>query len=125
MTPQELLAHCLKKPGAWMDHPFGPEYDIVKVDKRIFAQVFLLKGVETVTFNCDEMTGSFYRGLFPGVVVRGYHCPAVQQPYFNTLPLLGVPEEILLEMLEHSYTVVTGKLTKAARKRLLAEINGT
>lgn len=74
-----------------------------------------------MTFNCDAMTGEFYRSLFPGVVVRGYHCPPVQQPYFNTLPINVevVPDELILEMADHSYKTVMGKLPKYVQKRLL------
>ena len=98
MKTEEIINYCLKKNGAYIDHPFGPESTIIKVEKKIFAQFFTLKGIESVTFNCDAMTGEFYRSLFPGVVVRGYHCPPVQQPYFNTLPINGeVPDELILD----------------------------
>lgn len=120
MKTEEIISYCLKKNGAYIDHPFGPESTIIKVEKKIFAQFFTLKGTESVTFNCDAMTGEFYRSLFPGVVVRGYHCPPVQQPYFNTLPLdREVPDELILEMADHSYKTVTGKLPKYVQKRLL------
>ena len=66
-----------------------------------------------------KIQGEFYRHLYPGAVVRDYHCPPVQQPYFNTVSLDGtVPDEVLLEMIEHSYTVVTGKLPKKYRAEL-------
>lgn len=120
MKTEEIINYCLKKNGAYIDHPFGPESTIIKVEKKIFAQLFTLKGIESVTFNCDDMTGEFYRSLFPGVVVRGYHCPPVQQPYFNTLPINGeVPDELILEMADHSYKTVMGKLPKYVQKRLL------
>lgn len=119
MTADELIKYCLTKSGAYIDHPFGPDSTIIKVEKKIFAQFFVLKGKETATFNCDMMTGEFYRHLYPNVVVRGYHCPPVQQPYFNTMPLDGsVPDEILTEMIEHSYSVVTAKLPKYVQKKL-------
>ena len=119
MTYSELLDYCLAKNGAYIDHPFGPDSDIIKVEGKIFAQLFLLGGRESATFNCERMTGDFYRQLFPGIVVRGYHCPPVQQPYFNTFPLAEVPDEMILEMLDHSYTTVVGKLPKYKQKRLL------
>ena len=119
MTYSELLDYCLAKNGAYIDHPFGPDSDIIKVEGKIFAQLFLLGGRESATFNCERMTGDFYRQLFPGIVVRGYHCPLVQQPYFNTFPLAEVPDEMILEMLDHSYTTVVGKLPKYKQKRLL------
>ena len=119
MTYFELLDDCLAKNGAYIDHPFGPDSDIIKVEGKIFAQLFLLGGRESATFNCERMTGDFYRQLFPGIVVRGYHCPPVQQPYFNTFPLAEVPDEMILEMLDHSYTTVVGKLPKYKQKKLL------
>ena len=119
MKTEEIINYCLKKNGAYIDHPFGPE-STIKVEKKIFAQFFTLKEIESVTFNCDAMTGEFYRSLFRGVVVRGYHCPPVQQPYFNTLPINGeVPDELILEMADHSYKTVMGKLPKYVQKRLL------
>ena len=121
MTHSELLEYCLSKNGAYIDHPFGPESDIIKVEGKIFAQLFVLKGKETVTLNCDRMTGDFYRQMFPGVVIRGYHCPAVQQPYFNTFPLDSVPDELIFEMADHSYTTVVGKLPKYKQTKLLSK----
>lgn len=119
MTRQQLMEYCLKKTGAYIDHPFGPDSTILKVEKRIFAQFFQLKGNNCVTFNCDRMTGELYRQMFPGLVVRGYHCPPVQQPYFNTFSLdAGLPEDVILDMADHSYAVVTGKLPKHLQQRL-------
>lgn len=118
MQYSELLNYCLSKNGAYVDHPFGPDSDIIKVEGKIFAQLFVLQGELTVTFNCDRMTGEFYRNLFPGVVVRGYHCPPVQQPYFNTLPVDDVPDEMIFEMADHSYITVVSKLPKYKQKKL-------
>lgn len=119
MTIDQLIAYCLQKPGAYIDHPFGPESTVLKVEKRIFAQCFVLKGQDSATLNCDRMTGQFYRDMLPGVIVRGYHCPPVQQPYFNTFPLDGsVPDDLILEMVEHSYATVVGRPPKYIQKRL-------
>ena len=121
MTYSELLDYCISKNGAYVDHPFGPDSDIIKVEGKIFAQLFILKGKETVTLNCERMQGDFYRHLFPDIVVRGYHCPSVQQPYFNTFPLDSVPDEMILEMADHSYITVVGKLPKYKQKKLLGD----
>ena len=121
MTHQQILDYCLTKPGAYIDHPFGPDSTIVKVKApsqsagRIFAQLFTLRDDPKATFNCDRMTGEFYRDIYPGAVVRGWHCPPIQQPYFNTVDLDGrVPDEEILNMIDHSYTTVTAKLPKQA-----------
>lgn len=111
-----------QKNGTYVDHPFGPDSEIIKVENKIFAQLFQLKGIDKITLKCDAMTGQFYRQMFPDVVVRGYHCPPVQQPYFNTFSLDGsVPDEIIIEMIDHSYAVVVDKLPKYIQRKLNEE----
>ena len=124
MTHNEIITYCLTKNGAYLDYPFGPDVSIVKVRSgdgpaRIFAQAFMLKGEPKATFNCDAMTGDFYRTLYPNAVTRGYHCPPVQQPYFNTVSLDGsVSDDELLNMIDHSYKTVVAKLPKKSRMEL-------
>jgi len=125
MTQQEIFARCMAQPGAYVDYPFGPDVTVVKVKApsqqagRIFVQLFELGGAPVVTFNCDRMTGELYRALYPGAVTRGWHCPPVMQPYFNSVRLDGsVPDEEIVRMIGHSYSVVIAKLPKYAQKEL-------
>ena len=125
MESDALLDHCLAKPGAYLDFPFGVDVAVVKVKApsqvagRLFAQVFTLGGVPSATLSCDPVTAQEYRALYPGVVVRGYHCPPVQQPYFNTFPLAGgVPEEEILDLADLAYDVVVAKLPRYRRREL-------
>ncbi|MBQ8781414.1 MAG: HAD-IA family hydrolase [Oscillospiraceae bacterium] len=119
MTHKDILEYCLSKNGAYEDMPFGDGTVVVKVRKRIFAQLFYLNGAPMLTFNGDAMTGEFYRSVYPDDVKRGYHCPPVQQPYFNTVNLNGsVPDEEILRMLDGSYRYVVSKLAKRLQKEL-------
>lgn len=123
MTHKEILEYCLAKKGAYKDFPFGDKTIVVKVKKRIFAQLFYIKGEPMFTFNGDALTGDFYRKMYPDDVKRGYHCPPVQQPYFNTVALNGcVPDEEILRMIDSSYEYVVSKLTKKLRKELEEEV---
>ncbi len=122
MTHEELLEYALKKKGAYVDYPFGDDVTCVKVKKRIFLQLFFLKGLPKITVSGDVMTNEFYRRLYPESVVRGYHCPQVQRPYFNTVSLDGkVEDDELKKMLDISYARVVSKLTKKAQKELEKE----
>ena len=130
MTLGEIEVYCLAKPCAYLDFPFGPDVTIIKVKApsqekgRIFAQLFMLQGEPKVTLNCDVMTGDLYRSIYPGKVLRGYHCPPVQQPYFNTVALDGsVPDDVLIDMIDHAFKVVVGKLQKKFQKEI-ADGNG-
>ena len=119
MTPIEAIEYCLNKNGAYDDYPFGLDVTIIKVKGKIFAQFFKLKDNDMATFNCDRLIGEFYRKQYPNIVVRGYHCPPVQQPYFNTLPLDDtLDDNVIIEMIDHSYEYVVSKLPKYVQKEL-------
>ena len=53
------------------------------------------------------------------VVVRGYHCPPVQQPYWNTIYLDDFPEDELLNMIDHAYDTVLHSFSKKVQKEIL------
>ena len=123
MSHEMLIKYCLTKTGAYIDHPFGHDSDIIKVKGRIFAQLFFLRGIPMLTVNGDAVTNDFYRRLYPNCVKRGYHCPPIQQPYFNTVDLSGsIPYDEFVDMIDNSYKYVVGKLTKKARKELENEM---
>lgn len=118
-TVQTLLGHCLKKPGAYIDYPFGSIPVCVKVGGRLFAQIYPNADDLKVTLNCDMMSGEFFRGMHPGAIVRGYHCPPRLAPYFNTIYLNGsVSEAELKMMIDHSYTYVFKKLPLKAQQQI-------
>ena len=126
MTLDEIIGYCLNKPGAYLDWPFGPQYAVVKVrapgyDRcRIFAQPFELRGQPVVTLNCDAATGLYYRSLYPDAVTRGWHCPPIQQPYFNTVKLDGtVPDDEIARMIDHAYDTVVSRLPKYMQQALI------
>jgi len=125
MTHQQIIDYCLKKPGAYLDYPFEPDVPIVKVKApsqvkgRIFAQVFNLRGEPKTTLSCTPESAEFYRSVYPGSVTRGWHCPPVQQPHFNTVNLDGsVSDEEILRMIDHAYDVVVAKMPKYIQKEL-------
>ena len=125
MNHDEILRYCLSKPGAFLDYPFGPKTAVVKVKAgsgaaRIFAQLFTLNGQPKATFTCDRLTGEFYRSAYPGAVIRGYHCPPVQQPFFNTVSLDGtVPDGDIIRMIDHAFQTAVSRMPGYARRELL------
>ena len=120
MTQREekLLRYCLQKPAAYEDRPFGPESLVVKVAGHIFAQFGCGRNHDLITLKCSREVGEFYRSQFPDLVTRGWHCPPVQQPYWNSMKADQIPEEELLNMADHAYRVVTEKLSRREKKFL-------
>ena len=60
----------------------------------------------------------FRNGMGGEVVVRGYHCPPVQQPYWNTVYLDGFPEEVLLDMIDLAYETVLRIFSKKVQREI-------
>lgn len=113
MTIKEIIDLCLSKKCAYLYLPFGEIPICIKVKGRIFAQIYFKENDLKLTLNCEPMTGEFYKSQYKNTVIRAYHCPAIQQPYFYTVLLNGaVSDEELWRMIELSYKTVVGKLTK-------------
>lgn len=111
--------YCLGKTGAYESRPFG-EYPICyRIMGKIFAQFNPEKDFFKITLKCDPELAMNYRMMFPNVVVRGYHCPPVQQPYWNTIDLDNFTDkDILLKMIDEAYDTVADSLTHKAQYRL-------
>ncbi len=125
MTHQQIIDYCLLKPGAYLDYPFGPDTTVIKVKPpslekgRIFAQAFTPRGEPKVTLNCSPDTGEFYRNVYHGSVTRGYHCPPIQQPYFNAVNLDGVvPNDEIFMTIDHAYEIVLAKFPKNKQREI-------
>jgi len=132
LSHREIVDYCLCKQGAYVDFPFGPDCLVIKVKApsqekgRIFAQIFMLRGEPKLTLNCTPESAEFYRKVYPNSVTRGFHCPPIQQPHFNTLSLDGlIPDAEIKHMINHAYEVVVSKLPKYFRVLLSDVENGT
>lgn len=123
MTLPELMQLAQTLPAACTESPFGPESVCVRIGPhgRIFASFMPMPG--WVSFKCEPNQGMDWRQQYPGTVRRGWHCPPVQQPYNNTLTMDGtVPDEVLRQMLFHSYDCALDSLSRAGREELLGSL---
>ena len=117
MTVSEIKAYCLAKTGAYEARPFGDWPICVKVAGKIFAQIY----PDKITLKCTAFSGQAFRNAWPGAVVRGYHCPPVQQPYWNTIYLDLFPTEEMPMMIDHAYETVVSGLRKRIRQEILED----
>ena len=109
------MAACSTEPGAVEEYPFGDEVAVFKVAGRMFALVPLGEVPGSVSLKCDPDLAVGLRGRYAGVR-PGYH---LNKRHWNTVTLDGsVPEEEVLELIEHSYELVVARLTKAQRDKL-------
>lgn len=69
----------------YIDYPFGEDPVCIKVHGKIFAEIYQKVDNFKITLKCEPILANYWRNQYPGIVVRGYHCPPVQQPYRNTV----------------------------------------
>ena len=116
MTPAELRAYCLAKPGAWHDEPWEGD-GVVKVGEKIFA--FLGGTAEdprgAVGLKCGrsrEEADEWLRRYPEDATVMAY----LGRYGWNTLRLDGaVPDDELREAVDASYDDVVARLPRAQR----------
>jgi predicted DNA-binding protein (MmcQ/YjbR family) len=111
MTGDELRAHALAKPGAWLDEPWEGDH-VAKVGDKIFA---FLGGEEAVGLKCgrtrDEADEWLHR--FPR---DARSSPYIGRFGWNVLTIGGaIPDAELLEALDASYDQIVAGLPKARR----------
>ncbi|HYE84394.1 MAG TPA: MmcQ/YjbR family DNA-binding protein [Clostridia bacterium] len=119
MNAEKLIQYCCNKPNAYIDFPFGKEPVCVKVSGKIFAEIYPQENNFKITLKCEPGLADFFRNQYPGIVVRGYHCPPAHQPYRNTIWVNKIDDDVLLDMVDHSYAQVIKSFSKKVQKEIL------
>jgi predicted DNA-binding protein (MmcQ/YjbR family) len=123
MNAEQLVKYCVRKKGAYIDFPFGEQPVCIKVRGKIFAEIYTDIDNFKITLKCEPLLADLYRQKYPNVVVRGYHCPAIQQPHRNTVYInKSVSDDEIFFMIEHSYDEVVKTFPKKIQKEILGEL---
>lgn len=110
MDIERFREHCLAKPGVTEDLPFGPDTLVFRVRGKLFA-LCDVNTFDGINLKCDPERAVELRERYPGIV-PGYH---MNKRHWNTVATDGsVPERLILELTDHSYTLVAG--TKALKR---------
>jgi predicted DNA-binding protein (MmcQ/YjbR family) len=110
-----VILECSAKPGSAEDYPFGDEVAVFKVAGKMFALVSLGAPPGSVSLKCDPELAAELRARY-AAITAGYH---LSKRHWNTITLDGsVPADELLDLIDHSYELVAGGLTRAERARL-------
>ncbi|MBQ3214698.1 MAG: MmcQ/YjbR family DNA-binding protein [Oscillospiraceae bacterium] len=115
MDLDSILSYCLSKPKSYEEQPFGPWPICCKVHGKIFAQLY----PDKITLKCTAFQGQLFRDVWPDIVVRGYHCPPVQQPYWNTIDLSRFPAAELPHMIDLAYEAVLSGFSRKIQSMIL------
>lgn len=123
MNAETIRQYCLQKHKACETYPFGDVPICYKLNNRIFAQLYPHADNFKITLKCTAPIGDFYRQLYPGRIVRGYHRPPVQQPYWNTIYLEDFPEDELLNLIDLAYDTVLHSFSKKVQVEILSDMS--
>lgn len=126
----ELVDYCLSRKGALQEFPFGPDPAVIKVGGKMFALITVPKEAGDpgddqdpvrISLKCDPIIAANLREEHE-CVQPGYH---LNKEHWNTVIADGsLQMDDLRMMIDHSYDLVFGKLTKAVRESITGRIDG-
>jgi predicted DNA-binding protein (MmcQ/YjbR family) len=111
MFLDDLRNHCIQKIGVTEGFPFDKSTLVFKV----FGKMFALVDVDVMDFinlKCDPEKAIELREAFHGIQ-PGYH---MNKKHWNSVFFKdGVSNQLLLELMDHSYELVYASLPKKVR----------
>ncbi|WP_299012164.1 MmcQ/YjbR family DNA-binding protein [uncultured Polaribacter sp.] len=121
MNIEELRDFCIQKKGATEHFPFDEVTLVFKVMGKMFALSSLRKwekGEESVNLKCNPEKAIELRDNYEGVK-PGFHS---NKKHWNTVTIntSDVADELVFELVNHSYDLVVKGLTKKLQKELAA-----
>ena len=109
MTPEELRAHALSKPGAWPDQPWEGD-QVAKVGEGAAGKIFAFLGGASVGVKAGatrEEADEWLARYPDDATVMAY----IGRSGWNNLAVGGaIPDEEIREAVDESYTLVVSKL---------------
>jgi predicted DNA-binding protein (MmcQ/YjbR family) len=115
MTLKKLKPFLLNYLGSIEEYPWGPSPMVIKVGGKIFAIVGLESNPVTISLKCDPEDAIIQRCLYL-VIQPGYH---LNKEHWNTVTLdKSIPDEVVYQLIDESYTLVSKKLTKKTKDDL-------
>ena len=119
MNIEELRDFCISKKGVTEHFPFDEVTLVFKVMNKMFALSGLddwEKGVQKINLKCNPENAIALREEYDGIN-PGWHMNKV---HWNTVTLNNsdVSDDLVRELIDHSYDLVVASLPKKTKKEL-------
>jgi len=112
-----LRSLALNLPFVTEDFPFDEVTLVFRIGNKIFAILPLDAGEPSVSLKCDPEWAEELRTTFTAIT-PGYH---LNKKHWNSVLLnQGLEREMIIKMLEHSYTLVLQSLPKKLKATFTA-----
>lgn len=116
MNIQDLYEYCLAKKGVSEHFPFDKDTLVFKVADKMFALTSLQNwetGNPSINLKCDPEKALELRAAYKDII-EGYH---MNKKHWNTIFInQDVPDKIILELINHSYTLIWDSLPKKSKE---------
>mgnify|MGYP001492894517 CR=1 FL=1 len=115
MNIEEFRSYCLSKKYVTECFPFDEKTLVFKVADKMFALSGLEHQPATVNLKCDPERAIELREEFSDIIA-GFH---MSKKHWNTITIEGnITNELLKELIDHSYNLVVHGMTKKKQKEL-------
>lgn len=119
MHIEQLRDFCITKKGVTEHFPFDDVTLVFKVMNKMFALVGLNhweEGEQKINLKCDPEKSEELRGEYDGIY-PGFH---MNKKHWNTVVInsTDVSDDLVFELINHSYDLVVKGLTKKAKIEL-------
>jgi predicted DNA-binding protein (MmcQ/YjbR family) len=115
MNIEEIREYCIAKPGVTEGFPFNDTALVFKVMGKMFAVLDLSEEARGITLKCDPELAIELREQYPEVTPACHFNKAQWNSVYFTG---GLPRDLILELIGHSYELVVQGLTRKDRETL-------
>lgn len=109
MDSESCREHCLTYRAVAEEFPFGPDTLVFKVAGKIFALMSLDHVPLKISLKCDPARALGLREQYIGKITGAYH---MNKKHWNSLLPQTLPPDLVKDLIDHSYDLVVGGLTK-------------
>ncbi len=119
MKYEWLGEYCLSKKGAEKD--YQEEWEATRY--LIRGKIFVMQGGDKegkpiITIKCEPSFGRFLRDEYEDII-PGYH---MNKEHWNSVYIGGkVPDDVVKQMIDMSYRLILGSLSKKAQKEIMGK----
>lgn len=118
MDIENLRELCISKKGVTEDFPFDADTLVFKVGGKMFC-VVSINNADSCILKCKPQKAIELREQYPLQVKEGYH---MNKKHWNSVYFDGnMPENLFIELVDHSYELVFNSLTKKAKDDISQE----
>ena len=115
MNLEDIKNYCLKKEGTKINFPFDDKTLTFIVGGKMFLLTDINAQELKINLKCNPDLALFLRENYEAVI-PGYH---MNKKHWNTVCLgKDLPSEKIYELIDHSYELVFGSLTKKEKEKI-------